>query len=228
MNLMNQILSSLTSDFQHALNKTGYFSLEQGTKVKDIIVKIWSENEKYLVQNNSVWVAEMGLTPDIVACIRAMANNRPTAEYPLAALSQIDPTNAKMRPLIIDTVMNVSQYMIGSNRYFLMKFGASRAQIDTVYEFIYNGTVAPKIYMAAAVDTVAQGLEYVGTNTDYLTPKMGIALGQLFRDSVNNGTDIDVAIAQLKEANASNATITLLTGLSMYINETLPAFRDYL
>jgi hypothetical protein len=38
MNLMNQILGSLTSDFQTALNKTGYFSLAQATKVKDIIV----------------------------------------------------------------------------------------------------------------------------------------------------------------------------------------------
>jgi hypothetical protein len=38
MNLMNQILGSLTSDFQHALNKTGYFTLPQATKIKDIIV----------------------------------------------------------------------------------------------------------------------------------------------------------------------------------------------
>jgi hypothetical protein len=140
----------------------------------------------------------MGLTADIVACVRAMANNRPTAEYPLAALSQIDPTNKDMQPLIIDTVMNVSQYMIGSNRYFLMNFGATRAQIDTVYEFIYKGKVPAKVRLAAAVDTIAQGLEYVGTNTDVYSPKMGVALGQLFKDSVNNGTDIDVAIAQLK------------------------------
>jgi len=91
MNLMNQILGSLTSDFQTALNKTGYLTLGQATEIKNIIVKIWSENGKYLVQNNSVWVKQMGLTNDIVACVRAMANNRPTAEYPLAALSQINP-----------------------------------------------------------------------------------------------------------------------------------------
>jgi len=77
------------------------------------------------------------------------------------------------------------------------------------------------------VDTIAQGLEYVGTNTDIYTAEMGVALGQIVKDSVANGTDLDVAIAQLKDAGASEATITLLTGLSKYVNETLPTMKDY-
>jgi hypothetical protein len=88
--------------------------------------------------------------------------------------------------------------------------------------------VKPALYVPAIVDTIAQGLEYVGTNTDVYTPKMGLALAQIFKDSVNNGTDLDIAIAQLKEADADESTITLLTGLSMYINRTMPTFRDYL
>lgn len=170
----------------------------------------------------------MELTPDIVACVRAMANNRPTAEYPLAALSQLDPTNKKQLELMIDTVKETSQYMIGSSRYELMRFGLTRPQIDTGYELIYNQTVKPALYVPAIVDTIAQGLEYVGTNTDVYTPKMGLALAQIFKDSVNNGTDLDIAIAQLKEADADESTITILTGLSMYINRTMPTFRDYL
>jgi hypothetical protein len=51
---------------------------------------------------------------------------------------------------------------------------------------------------------------------------MGIALGQIVKDTVANGTDLDVAIAQLEAAGASDATITVLKGFSMYVNSTLP------
>jgi hypothetical protein len=49
MGVMNQILGALTSDFQHALNNTGYFTLGQAISVRDTIVKIWSDNGKYLI-----------------------------------------------------------------------------------------------------------------------------------------------------------------------------------
>lgn len=52
MNLMNQILSSLTSDFQTALNQTGLLGLKQATDIKNMIVKIWSDNNRYIPQND--------------------------------------------------------------------------------------------------------------------------------------------------------------------------------
>lgn len=61
----------------------------------------------------------MGLTTDIVAVIRAMYNNRPTAEYPFAALSQINPLDPNQRPLILETAKQVSQYLIKDQRYYL-------------------------------------------------------------------------------------------------------------
>jgi len=56
---------------------------------------------------------------------------------------------------------------------------------------------------------------------------MGIALAAIFKDSIANGTDLDVAIAELKTANASNTTIEILTGVAWYLDKVFPTVEGY-
>lgn len=55
MNIMNQILGALTSNLQTALNNTGYLTYGQADRIVNIVVDIWSDDRKYIVQNSSVW-----------------------------------------------------------------------------------------------------------------------------------------------------------------------------
>jgi hypothetical protein len=57
---------------------------------------------------------------------------------------------------------------------------------------------------------------------------MGNALASIFKDSISNGTDPDVAIAELKAAGADESTITILTSLSWYMEKVYPSVTDYL
>lgn len=69
--------------------------------------------------------------------------------------------------------------MIGSNRYFLTNYGLTRAEIDVMYDLIYNGTVESNVYIPATVDLLVQILEAIGKNTDIYTAQMGSALGTI-------------------------------------------------
>lgn len=117
--------------------------------------------------------------------------------------------------------------MIKDKKYELLKFGLTRPQVDAIYAYVYNDTMNSAVLIPAFVDLVAQGLVAIGDNTQLYTPQMGIALSAIFKDSIANGTDLDVAISELKNANASNTTIEILTGVAWYLDKVFPTVEGY-
>jgi hypothetical protein len=233
MGFMNKVLGALTSDFQHALNNTGFFTLEQATTIRDVVVNIWSDNGRAFkaYPNDQAWSQASGIPVSLCGVIRAMKNNVPTAEYQLNFVQDINLADKTQRDLWIKTVRQLSEAAIKDKRYELMRFGLTRAQVDAGYDFIYsNKSVSPDIYVPAFVDLVAQGFVFGGDNQYFniTTQPMGIALAAIFKDSVANGTDLDIAIEELRRAGADNTTIQILTGLSWYLDKVFPSVKDYL
>jgi len=158
MGFMNKVLGALTSDFQHALNNTGFFTLGQAITIRDIVVNIWSDDGKSFLAypDDASWSAASGIPISMCGIIRAMKNNVPTAEYQLNFVQDINLMDPTQRQLWTKTALQLSEAAIKDKRYELLRFGATRAQVDALYDFIYkNQTVSPAVYLPAVVDLVA-------------------------------------------------------------------------
>jgi hypothetical protein len=80
----------------------------------------------------------MDITDNIVTVIKCLAYDIQLAEWPLNFVSDLSLASEKQRPLIIQSVLNITKYMVGSNIYFLTNYGLTRAEINTLYDLAIN------------------------------------------------------------------------------------------